>query len=399
MLTPSTSFDFTAASLDPRIILTRSGNTATCVNSSGVIETVNADLPRFDYNPATLAIRGLLIEETRINFLSSVNLVNPTSTIGWTKSGDAASVFSVVSDTTELTDAGLSGVCTAGNVYKLDNSAGTTNAFAVVNSAVTWGLASVSLSCYARGSGIFRMEINVGTWTGSTNTLGGAYNRFSVTGTTNTSSNQFRIRATAGSVVYFILTQAEVGNFSTSVIPNTGIAVTRNADVATITGTAFSGWWRAGPGSILVRALPSTVSGTRPLVQVDDASADNIIALRGNATNPELYIRAGGSDQATIDAGTISAAAYRLAGAWAAGNAAASLNSGLAVNGAPGSIPTATQMRLGSDGTNYLNGHLQAVEYWPVRLSNASLQVASSTAGYRSIIRPVLRDTIITEPL
>ena len=59
------------------------------------------------------------------------------------------------------------------------------------------------------------------------------------------------------------------------------------------------------------------------------------------------------------------------------------------------SIPAATQMRLGSDGTNYLNGHLQAVEYWPLRLSNASLQNASSTAGYQSIVHPVLQDTII----
>lgn len=193
--------------------------------------------------------------------------------------------------------------------------------------------------------------------------------------------------------------QLEAGAFATSYIPTTSAAVTRNADVATITGTAFSGIWRSGPGSILVRALPSTVSGTRPLVQVDDATADNIIALRGNTTNPELYIRAGGSDQATIDAGTISAAAYRLAGAWQAGSAAASLNSGLAVNGAPASIPAVTQMRLGSDGTNYLNGHLQAVEYWPLRLSNAGLQTASSTAGYQSIIHPVSRDTIITEPV
>lgn len=194
--------------------------------------------------------------------------------------------------------------------------------------------------------------------------------------------------------------QIETGAGFTSYIPNIGaVTNTRNADVATITGTAFSGLWRSGPGSILVRALPSTVSGTRPLVQVDDATADNIIALRGNTTNPELYIRAGGSDQATIDAGTISAAAYRLAGAWQAGSAAASLNSGLAVNGAPASIPAVTQMRLGSDGTNYLNGHLQAVEYWPVRLSNAGLQNASSTAGYQSIIHPVSRDTIITEPV
>jgi hypothetical protein len=72
-----------------------------------------------------------------------------------------------------------------------------------------------------------------------------------------------------------------------------------------------------------------------------------------------------------------------------------SLNSGLAVNGAPASIPAATQMRLGSDGTNYLNGHLQAVQYWPLRLSNAGLQNASSTAGYGGILASVMQDTTL----
>ena len=211
--------------------------------------------------------------------------------------------------------------------------------------------------------------------------------------TNSTSSLSFTGDGSSG--IYIWGAQLEAGAFATSYIPTTSAALTRNADVATITGTNFSGFWRSGPGGILARALPSTVSGTRPLVQVDDASADNIIALRGNATNPELYIRSGGVDQATIDAGTISAAAYRLAGAWAAGNAAASLNSGIAVNGAPGSIPAATQMRLGSDGTNYLNGHLQAVQYWDEFLTPATLQSVTTTAGYRSIIGPVMRDTII----
>jgi hypothetical protein len=167
--------------------------------------------------------------------------------------------------------------------------------------------------------------------------------------------------------------------------------------VATITGANFSGFWQAGKGSALVRARPGTVSGTRPWVQFDDTTANNIIALRGNTTNPELYIRSGGSDQAQIDAGTIAAnVSYRLAGAWAANDCAASLNSGAAVRDGVATIPVVTQARLGSDGTNYLNGHLEAIEYYDERVLNASLQVVSSTAGYRSIIGPVFRDTIIS---
>jgi hypothetical protein len=189
--------------------------------------------------------------------------------------------------------------------------------------------------------------------------------------------------------------QLEEGSFATSYIPTVASTVTRNADVATVTGSNFSDWWQAGKGSALVRSRPSTVSGTRPLIQFDDTTADNIIALRGNTTNPELYVRAGGSDQAQIDAGTIAAnTSYRLAGAWATDNCAASVNSGTPVLDGVATIPVVTQARLGSDGTNYLNGHLESVDYYNERVLNAGLQVISSSAGLRSIFKPVLKTSI-----
>jgi hypothetical protein len=42
---------------------------ATRVNSLGVIETVSNDVPRLDYDPVTLACKGLLVEEQRTNLL------------------------------------------------------------------------------------------------------------------------------------------------------------------------------------------------------------------------------------------------------------------------------------------------------------------------------------------
>ena len=80
---PKLALDFTTASLDPRITFTRALNTATKVNSSGFIETVNADTPRFDYDPITKVCKGLLIEESRTNqALQSENL-----TTTWTRTG------------------------------------------------------------------------------------------------------------------------------------------------------------------------------------------------------------------------------------------------------------------------------------------------------------------------
>jgi hypothetical protein len=66
---PRLALDFTTGALDPRVTVARALNTATRVNSSGLIEIINANLPRFDYDPVTLAPKGLLIEESRTNLM------------------------------------------------------------------------------------------------------------------------------------------------------------------------------------------------------------------------------------------------------------------------------------------------------------------------------------------
>ena len=54
----------------------------------------------------------------------------PTTTAKLSKFGDAAASISVVGKTAEISAAGLQEICTAGNVYCLDNSAGTGPAYA-----------------------------------------------------------------------------------------------------------------------------------------------------------------------------------------------------------------------------------------------------------------------------
>jgi hypothetical protein len=66
---PRLALDFTTAVLDPRVTFTRSGATATRVNASGFIETMAANTARFDYDPMTLAPKGMLVEESRTNLV------------------------------------------------------------------------------------------------------------------------------------------------------------------------------------------------------------------------------------------------------------------------------------------------------------------------------------------
>lgn len=67
---PSLNLDFAnVGALDPRITFTRSSS-ATYTNSLGLITTAATNVARFDYDPVTLAARGLLVEESRTNLLT-----------------------------------------------------------------------------------------------------------------------------------------------------------------------------------------------------------------------------------------------------------------------------------------------------------------------------------------
>jgi hypothetical protein len=72
---PSLSLDFmTPGALDPRVTFTRA-STATYTDASGTIQTAASNAPRWDYDPMTHALRGVLIEEARTNLLlNSVTL-------------------------------------------------------------------------------------------------------------------------------------------------------------------------------------------------------------------------------------------------------------------------------------------------------------------------------------
>ena len=398
---PRMALDFTTASLDARVTVTRALNTATRVNSSGFLETVNANLPRFDFDPISLTCKGLLIEELRTNVIlnssdfsngatwTPTNL-NTSGTPAWINVGvapdGASTADKLIADST-------SGSHLVGTL--VTPVVDTYTASAYVKAA---GYGFCALQMLFGGLNIFRAyNLTTGAITASAGTgtdatpvnAGNGWWRFAVTFTTlSTATDAFRVRVenagtganwsgngTDGILVWGA--QLEAGSFPTSYIPTTTTSLTRNADVVSMTGTNFNDWWTSTIGAAVARVLPSTVSGTRPAAQFDDNSANNIIALRGNTTNPELYIRAT-TDQAQIDAGTISAnTTYLLGGAWNTNDCAAAVNGGTAVPDTSVTVPTATQARLGSDGTNYLNGCLQSLRYWPQRVTNAEIQAFS----------------------
>ncbi len=391
MITPAFSLDFQSAVLDPRITFTRAANTATRVNASGFVEAVSADTARFNYNSITLACLGLLIEEQRINLL----LQSQNFGTSWNNTNSSESVDVAVSpDGTQNADKLIvNNGATVGasqiNQIVSKSAAATTYTFSVFGQAAglnrMWLIVSDGSSFSNRAN--FAISLvdgavtiaagSAGTFTAASGVVTAFKDGWHRASLTFTSSTETSVVAriypldssiTTGDGVKGINiwgAQLEAGASATSYIPTTTGAVLRNADVAVITGTNFSDWWQAGLGGATVQTLPSTVSGIRPLIQFDDGTTNEIIVLRGNTTNPELYIVDGGAPQAQIDAGTIAAnTAYSLTGWWATNDCKARKDSGAVVTDTTATIPTVTQARLGSDGTNYLNGHLASINYY-----------------------------------
>lgn len=376
MNTSSFPIDFTTASLNSRITFTRTtgaSNPATYVNSNGYVTSASNNQPRFDYDPVTLACKGLLIEESRVNLMLYSESIANTFISNATYSANSA-----VSPSNTLTaDKLIPNNGVIGHFRETFSFSATTYTASIFAKKAEWKAVTIGQG----GVGAY-FDLDTGTvgnvnagYTAKIVSFGNGWYRCSVTFTSAAISENIRYYASnsttstttgnGASGIYVWGWQLESGAFATSYIPTTTAALTRNADVAVITGTNFSDWWQSGKGGAQVQAIPLTVTGIRPLVQYDDGTANEIIALRGNTTNPELYVVDGGSPQAQLDAGTIAAnIAYSLTGWWQTNDCKARKDSGAVVTDDTATIPTVTQARLGSDGTNYLNGHLATVNYY-----------------------------------
>lgn len=209
---------------------TRTG-AGTAQTSGGNLSSYATDAPRL------VTGRGLLLEGARTNKSSGPN-ANLTTTAGITTYGDAARVFSVVSDTAALSAAGLSSVCTSGNVFRLNNTAGGTPAYAVMNGTVG-NLNQHIQSIWARGSGNYSVGLDAGVDSGNipTGALTSSYVRRNGTAGSlpTVTGAALRVAANAGADVYFILWQLEEASAVGSVIVTSGSQATRGEDEPRLT--------------------------------------------------------------------------------------------------------------------------------------------------------------------
>ena len=264
------------------IITFTRASTGTFVGSNGLVQSAAVDAPRFDYNPATLAPLGFLVEESSQNRCTYSQDFTQTS---WSASG--------ATKTTGISDP--AGGVTAATITATVAGGSVQNAAATVVIGTTYTVSIWMRRRTGTGAVGIRAVENVSVPVTITST----WARYSLTVTATQTAGRVGVYcSTIGDEIDFWGGQLEAKAFQTSYIPTPSAAVvTRAADVASI--NTLSPWYNAAEGTLLAQ-FNSVASGTRTVAAIDNGTSNESIQLRTIATDPFFTATDGGVDQADV---------------------------------------------------------------------------------------------------
>lgn len=404
-------FNFTSGSLPSGVTLTRA-STGTYFDSSGVLQTAATDTARFDYDPATLAPRGLLYEGSLTNLLPysipsnnwsyytgctfTTGFIAPDGSTSFTKvtvDGTASSSFAQNSGFTFKQNATYS-VSAYVKVGVGGSSAGDWLRVALTDNAFTTGLlgwvrladgyigtlemrgaaASGALTTEYIGGGIYRIKLS--GIASSTADITYAAAGFSLCTTDGAAT-----RAPNGDNFFAWGIQLEAAAVASSYIATSGAAATRAADLLSVPDTS---WFNPTEGTIYaeVEWLGSDTTWGGSLFWFDDGAQTNIL----NASISDTGIVSGSlsaagtmvysNDSSAVTRGSI----VKVALAYKNGQNklyvnGVDLSSGtdFETSGVPSGIDV---LLLGHifNGLGNLNGHYRSFKYWPTQKTATELQ-------------------------
>ncbi|MBO9377660.1 hypothetical protein GG804_12860 [Sphingomonas histidinilytica] len=352
--------------------------------------------PRFDYDPLSLQCKGLLIEETRVNYLIDSEFADglPAS-----RSGITAVAF-----------AGL----TMGTGLSLQNANPSTTYFYVTNYAVPASSQRVisifvrmddggapSFGSPSNSSPLNDFVFNLGNTVlppvaangGMVEDYGGGLYRVSmavVTTTVSPNSNCGVIKYPGNSTRGFSCSgiMVEAGNDVTSYAPTgSGSGITRSADAAAVSGTSFSDKYNPNEGTLIVDWGRNSLAtgGARGLVSLDDGTTAQRMLVYADTVGRAYLVN--GSPTGPFNLGTFPERIRQsIALAYAAGDFAGTMN-GRAPQTAAATPPTVDRMNIGGGpGLSVLNGHIKRIRYYDARMPNSEMQAGTALQGNATIV-------------
>jgi len=366
--------DFTQGVLDSRITFTRA-STATFINSSGLVASASNNVPRFDYDPSTLAPRGLLVEGQATNLL---NWSEAFATSGGTNNnwGD-----------TNITRTSTNNTDPAGGTTALRITASAGNG-TIISSAAIGTSAARTFSVWLRrvtGTGnIQYTPTNGATYT--TQAITSSWVRYTFTHTAN---HQVGIRiVTSGDAIELWGAQLETGSGASSYTPTGASQGTRAADTVRMSSTNFSSWFNA-TGTFLVEHEASFAT-SQDRVQIGlgiynagtaafclrRTSSQYAHAIWGNGGNGYQEIAQSGIAVRTPDRSgmTLDSSAKTVRG-FANGTVLTNAATTTGTFTTPDRLFIGAQSGGGTDASrDWQNGHIRSIVFWPFVQPDATLQ-------------------------
>jgi hypothetical protein len=350
------------------------------------------DVPRFDHNPTTGESLGLLVEEQRTNLLLRSEEFDDAS---WSKVLATVSANQTTApDGTSNADK-LIGNATLDGHYVQQSISGATSGISYTSAVFAKAselsrfelLHAVGSTLHVQGydlsNGTLLTRVTAGTTAatgGFIQAVGNGWYRCGITQTSDGTTGAVRCTLRSANTVIFDATsqgvflwgaQLEAASTPSSYIPTTTAAVTRSADVASITGSAFSSWYRQDEGTVFCAGV-SMSSSPGPMLVLRDATAANRHQIGIN----NAVIVASSAVQASF--GFAIAGQARCSFGYALNNSAFVTNLNAIATDInclmPSGVTYATIGKFDFGGGESHNGTIRRLTFWPQRLSNASLQ-------------------------
>jgi hypothetical protein len=367
-------------------------STGTFTDSAGTLQTAATDVPRFDHNPTTGESLGLLVEEARTNLLQrseefdnagTWGVLNATVTANTQLAPNGTTSAETLTDVNGVTSANVgcfqSTTLADSTTYAMSCyvKAGTkttcrvgirakdgTNILANFNLSAASTTAGNALSSTIQdaGNGWYRCTAICASATGATGPRGIVF--------IDTAS----YTANGTGTIQVWGAQLEAGAFPTSYIPTTTAAATRAADVASITGSAFSSWYRQDEGTVFGVATINGIAAQNYIAAIDAGAgfADSHLYYAVTGTPRfETFVASTNQSQLIPAPATALTAGSQFAMGYAfkQNDFAASRNGGSVATDVSGNVPTANRLAIGSSGSAFqLNGTIRRLTYWPQAL-------------------------------
>ena len=389
-----------SASLDPYVYNPAAASTSTAYYG-----------PRFDYDPATLAARGLLIEEQRTNSIRNNTMVGAVAGTPGALPTNWSTFTSLTGLSREVVGTGIEN----GIAYIDVRVSGTPSAAAGYNfyTETATGVAALSGQTWTV-SGFFKLQ--AGSLAGITstrlffqenNSIGGylieqntaisaptaaslVSQRSSATRTLTNASTAFlmpgfNLLLTGAAIDITLrigLPQLELGAFATSVIPTTTAAATRTADNATMVGANFNNWYNASEGALFAEFTRGYTGNfanfTSPAIitsNVFGANANSIASVVTNGANQQLYnsMAVNNVEQLSYQQ-ELAQITNKVALAYKTNDTQQFINSVAKTTDTSCTVPTSvSQMNIGTGAANvtFINSYIRRITYYPRRLSQA----------------------------